>query len=156
MRWRYPARGSPIAGSGRSGPCISPISTSAKSALDETFDIIIAEQVWEHLLWPYRAGRNVYQMLRPGGYFLMQTPFLLRVHEIPTDCSRWTETGMKYFLAECGFDLDKVKTGSWGNRMAAKANLKYGNNFPQYHPWLHRNLKNDPRFPVQVWALAQK
>ena len=33
--------------------------------LDEKFDIIIVEQVFEHLLWPYRAARNVFEMLIP-------------------------------------------------------------------------------------------
>jgi hypothetical protein len=37
--------------------------------LDQTFDLIIADQVFEHLLWPYRAAKNVYAMLKPGGYF---------------------------------------------------------------------------------------
>jgi SAM-dependent methyltransferase len=123
--------------------------------LPEQFDIIIAEQVFEHLLWPYRAARNVYAMLRPGGYFLLQTPFLLKVHNFPVDCSRWTEVGLRHFLAECGFQLDRIKAGSWGNRMAARANL-VRKGFPLYHPLLHWNLDNDPLFPVQVWALAQK
>ena len=39
-------------------------------ALDEKFDIIIVEQVFEHLLWPYRAARNVFQMLNPNGALL--------------------------------------------------------------------------------------
>ncbi len=81
--------------------------------LDETFDLVIAEQVFEHLLWPYRAGKNVYAMLRPGGWFMISTPFLLRVHNFPTDCSRWTEVGLKHFLAECGFPLESIQTGSW-------------------------------------------
>jgi SAM-dependent methyltransferase len=84
--------------------------------LDESIDLIIAEQVFEHLLWPYRAARNVHAMLRPGGFFLITTPFLVRVHRHPTDCSRWSEIGMQHFLAECGFDLDDIHTGSWGNR----------------------------------------
>ena len=44
--------------------------------LSEKFDLIIAEQVWEHLLWPARAARNVKEMLAPGGSFLLTTPFL--------------------------------------------------------------------------------
>ena len=70
--------------------------------LDDTFDLIIAEQVFEHLLWPYRAARNVHRMLRPGGSFLITTPFLVKIHPVPNDCSRWTETGMKHLLAEAG------------------------------------------------------
>ena len=36
--------------------------------LPKAFDLIIADQVFEHLLWPYRAGRNVHSMLKPGGH----------------------------------------------------------------------------------------
>ena len=119
--------------------------------LDQTFDLIIADQVWEHLLWPYRAARNVHAMLKPGGTFVIATPFLVRRHDIPVDCSRWTEIGMKHFLAECGFDLDKIETGSWGNRACVKAN---------FNRWAKRglfgSLKNEPNFPVMVWAFARK
>jgi SAM-dependent methyltransferase len=125
-----------------------------ESALPEQFDLIIAEQVFEHLLWPRRAATNVFQMLRPGGYFLITTPFLLRLHDGPFDCSRWSETGLKYFLADCGFPLDKIHTDSWGNRPCARRNL-ITRRFLPYRRWLHP-LHNEPRFPVVVWALAQK
>src|SRR5262249_25394392 len=48
--------------------------------VDRQFDLIIADQVFEHLAWPMRAGRNVYTMLRRGGYFFFATPFLIRIH----------------------------------------------------------------------------
>jgi SAM-dependent methyltransferase len=123
--------------------------------LARSFDMIIAEQVFEHLLWPHRAAKNVYEMLRPGGYFLVATPFLQKVHNSPVDCNRWTETGIKYLLADCGFRLADIQTWSWGNRTAAKANLN-PRQFPFYNPILHRNLENNPLFPVQVWALARR
>ncbi|MBT9160818.1 MAG: hypothetical protein DDT26_02114 [Dehalococcoidia bacterium] len=114
-------------------------------------NLIIADQVFEHLLWPYRAARNIHSMLPAGGYFLMTTPFLIKYHPIPHDCTRWTETGLKYFLAEAGFPLDQVVTGSWGNRACVRANFSH---------WARRgwfgSLKNEPDFPVTVWALARK
>lgn len=89
--------------------------------LDNQFNLIIADQVFEHLL------------------------------RLPYDCTRWTETGIKYFLAESGFPLDKIIAGSWGNRACVKAN---------FNRWARRgwfgSLKNEPDFPVTVWALAQK
>jgi SAM-dependent methyltransferase len=121
--------------------------------LPTTYDLIIAEQVFEHLLWPYRAGRNVYQMLNAGGYFLITTPFLVKVHNYPTDCSRWTETGLKYFLAECGFPLETIVTGSWGNAACIEAN--FGPRWTIYQKWRH-SLANDPDLPIVVWALARK
>jgi len=123
-----------------------------EAVLDRQFDIIIADQVFEHLLWPYRAGRNVYAMLKTGGYFVIATPFLIKIHPAPVDCTRWTETGMKYFLAECGSDLDKIQTGSWGNRACVKANL--GPHWAKRGPF--GSLKNETLFPVTVWAFAQK
>jgi SAM-dependent methyltransferase len=122
------------------------------SQLQEKFDLIIAEQVFEHLLWPYRAGRNVFEMLNPGGCFLVSTPFLLRIHNLPTDCTRWTETGMRHFLAECGFRPDGIRTGSWGNRACVKANFS---DWKIYRPLFH-SLRNEPDYPVVVWALARK
>jgi len=116
------------------------------------FDLIIAEQVFEHLLWPYRAGRNVFDMLNDGGHLLISTPFLLRVHNFPADCTRWTETGLRYFLAECGFDLSKIQTSSWGNRACVKAHL---DGWLRYRRRLH-SLKNEPDVPYHVWALASK
>jgi SAM-dependent methyltransferase len=120
-------------------------------ALPRTFDLIIADQIFEHLEWPYRAGRNVHQMLRPGGYFVIATPFLLRVHKSPIDCSRWTEDGLSYLLQECGFAADRIKTGSWGNRACVTSNFRH---------WRKRgftgSLANEPDFPVMVWAFAQR
>lgn len=119
--------------------------------LERRFDLVIADQVFEHLLWPYRAARNVYAMLRPNGRFLITVPFLVRVHREPHDCTRWTEIGLRHFLAECGFALEGIRTGSWGNRACVRANFK---------TWARRgwfgSLTNEPDFPVAVWALATK
>ena len=123
-----------------------------ESPTEETFDLIIAEQVFEHLLRPYRAGKNVYNMLNDKGYFLITTPFLLRIHNHPTDCSRWTEIGLQYLLAEFGFKMERIQTGSWGNRACIRGNF---NCWAKYRPLFH-SLRNESDFPVVVWALAQK
>jgi SAM-dependent methyltransferase len=119
--------------------------------LERKFDLIIADQVFEHLPWPYRAGKNVYSMLRPGGHFVIATPFLLKVHKVPLDCSRWTEQGLSYLLQECGFAAADIKTDSWGNRTCVRANFTRW----RTRGWF-RSLANEPDFPVMVWALAQK
>lgn len=119
--------------------------------LDRQFDVIIADNVWEHLLHPYRAAQNVLAMLKPGGLFINITPFLIRHHPIPTDCTRWTELGMRHFLADVGFDDERIETGSWGNAAAVKANFRRWSRTG----W-RRSLPNHPDFPVTVWAFARK
>jgi SAM-dependent methyltransferase len=119
--------------------------------LPRQFDLIIADQVFEHLQWPYRAGRNVWRMLRPGGHFIIATPFLVRVHRVPIDCSRWTADGLRYLLRECGFADEDIRADSWGNRRCVRGNLDR---------WRRRgffgSLKNEPDYPIMVWAFARK
>ena len=50
------------------------------SQLSEKYDLIIAEQVFEHILRPYRAAINVKSMLTANGYFLVTTPFMIKIH----------------------------------------------------------------------------
>lgn len=118
---------------------------------DRAYDVIFAEQVFEHLKYPYRAARNVWRMLKPGGLFLMTTPFLLKIHGHPIDCSRWTPLGLKYFLEEAGFDSEATITDSWGNRDCVIANF---DRWVTYSDGM--NLQNEADFPIVVWALAQK
>ncbi len=118
----------------------------------EAFDLIILEQVLEHVLWPYRAVKHAFEMLCPDGWAMITTPFLVKVHAYPTDCSRWTEVGLKHLLAEGGFDMDCIQTGSWANRQAVVGGFS---RVPHFRPWLH-SLHHEPNFPVMVWAFAQK
>jgi SAM-dependent methyltransferase len=118
-------------------------------------DLILAEQVWEHLRYPYRAGRNVLGMLRPGGRFLLTTPFLVRIHNIEyySDCTRWTAEGMQYYLEECGFDPAGIQTYAWGNRDCAAAHIT-SPIWSEYRRGM--NLENEPLYPCVVWAVATK
>lgn len=117
------------------------------------WDIIFLEQVLEHVPKPRKALENIFAMLRPGGIFVVTTPFLIRIHHHPIDVSRWTELGLKYLLEEVGFEQSKVETGSWGNRSCLIASLT---DWPQYNRYKLHSLRNDPRFPVSVWAFATK
>ena len=119
--------------------------------LDRSFDLFIADNVFEHLAHPYKAARNILRMLKPGGHFLNITPFMIRGHAVPIDCTRWTEQGMRYFLEDCGFERETLVSGSWGNRACVKSNFRRWTRVG----W-RRSFKNEPDFPVQVWALARK
>jgi SAM-dependent methyltransferase len=124
-----------------------------KSALAESrYDVVIAEQVFEHIRSPWKAAGNVLTMLRPGGRLFISTPFLYRFHPAPEDNWRWTESGMRYFLSDVGFDDQGLITGSWGNLSCVKANLEA---IPHWNRYLH-SLENDPQYPIMIWAIARK
>ena len=119
-----------------------------RDVLPEKFDLIIAEQVFEHIRYPYRAAGNVREMLNDDGIFLIATPFLIKIHGVPEDYTRWTEDGLRNFLEECGFTCE---VHSWGNKKAVRANLKRWREYG----W-RRDLRNEPEFPATVWAYARK
>ena len=121
---------------------------------EDKYDLIIADNVWEHLKFPYKATKNVLKMLKKDGYFLIITPFLVRVHNVPIDCSRWTEDGLKYFLNECGFDLESIITNSWGNKKCVKSDLRNDSTWTRVG--IYKDMSNNKTFPLQVWALAKK
>jgi SAM-dependent methyltransferase len=126
--------------------CSGPLQTAA-------FDLVIAEQVFEHILYPDHGAKSVFEMLRPGGWFIIDTPFLVKFHPYPLDLHRWTEDGMRILLERAGFR--DVRTGSWGNRRCFKTDMKPGLELAHYKPWIH-TLKNEPQFPIVIWAFARK
>ena len=77
----------------------------------------------EHLKYPYKATKMFLVCLIQAVIFSYH-PFLIRVHEVPIDCTRWTEDGLKFFLNESGFNLDNIFTNSWGNKKCAKSDLR--------------------------------
>jgi SAM-dependent methyltransferase len=118
--------------------------------LPRRFDLIIAEQVFEHVRYPARAARNVQRMLHKGAFFLITTPFFIKIHREPLDLWRWTPEGLKAFLEDVGFTA--VQIGSWGNRECVLANF---NEWTVYEPGVH-SLVSEPDFPLVVWALVRR
>ena len=117
-----------------------------------TFDVVICEQVIEHVIDPCAAARNLRGLCRPGGHVIVSTPFLVRVHELPffgmRDYWRFTPRGLQVLLESAGLEVDSV--GSWGNRRCVVGNFDV---WPAYRRW--HSLRNEPDLPVQVWAFAR-
>ena len=115
-----------------------------------SYDIVIAEQVFEHLRHPARALANIHGMLRRGGAVVVTTPFLIKFHPEPLDLWRWTPTGLRALLEDAGFTV--LAADAWGNRACATANFDA---WLDYDPGRH-SLKNEPDVPVSVWAFARR
>jgi SAM-dependent methyltransferase len=117
-----------------------------------TFDVVICEQVIEHVVDPFLAVRNLRALTRPGGHLVLSTPFLIRVHELPAygmrDYWRFTPSGMRRLLESGGWEVGEI--GAWGNRRCVVGNL---DRWPARRPWLP--LGNEPDLPVQVWGFAR-
>lgn len=115
-----------------------------------TYDLIIADNVLEHVKRPHLAVRNIYDMLKPGGYFYVTTPFMVMVHG-EDDYYRWTMNGMRLLLEDASFPPDAIELKSWGNRSCIKANFDDW----KIHGW-RRDMRNEENLPVVIWATARK
>jgi SAM-dependent methyltransferase len=117
----------------------------------DRFDVVICEQVIEHVIDPWAAARNLRGLCAPGGHVVVSTPFLIRIHELPLygmrDYWRFTPRGLRTLLEGAGLVVDEV--GSWGNRDVVSGNF---DRWPAYRRW--HSLRNEPDLPVQVWAFA--
>lgn len=122
-----------------------------RDVLAERFDIIIADNVFEHVPRPWVAVKNVFAMLQPGGQFLVITPFLVRIHAAPNDYTRWTPAGLRELLEEGGFRGENIRVHAWGNRACVVANLRGWRSYG----W-GRSRVNEPDLPTAVWAFASK
>ena len=82
---------------------------------DRSFDTVVAFQVLEHVEEPGTMVAEAFRVLRPGGVFIVTTPFMWGVHEEPRDFYRYTEYGLRHLLSTAGFTEIEIEavSGVW-------------------------------------------
>ncbi|HXW33584.1 MAG TPA: methyltransferase domain-containing protein [Acidimicrobiales bacterium] len=134
-----------------------------KSTPARQYDVVLCEQVLEHVVDPVAAVKTLFALTKPGGHVIVDTPFMLRIHEAPGDYWRFTKDGMRILLSSAGFE--DIKTFSWGNRACIKADMfriapyrilkrHLGGHWRAYQPW--HSLSNESSFPIVIWAYAKR
>lgn len=112
------------------------------------FDLVICEQVLEHVVDPLAAVSTLRRLCKPDGHVFVSTPFLVRLHDYPGDYWRFTPDGLDRLLRCQG--LEPVWVRSWGNRRVIVASF---DRWATRLPW--QTLRNEPQLPAVVWSLAR-
>lgn len=69
------------------------------------FDVLLCEQVLEHVVDPQLAAKTLASLCIAGGHVIVTTPFMLRIHPSLLDLWRRTPDGMTQLLREAGLKV---------------------------------------------------
>lgn len=126
-----------------------------------TFDVVAADMVIEHLLHPQAAMIEIHRILKPGGLAIVTTVSYNPLHEEKHyhDMWRFLPDGLKILSAP--FQGGIKICGSWGSKEFIRARSMYGvlsrnerQHFTQNR--VEMLTTNDFRNPVMVWMIVEK
>ena len=75
---------------------------------DDSFDLILATEVIEHIDQPDKVLKEFFRILKPGGTLIVTVPFSWPEHEQPFDFKRYTQYGLKNLLINNNFKKPSV------------------------------------------------
>ncbi|WP_407453381.1 class I SAM-dependent methyltransferase [Methanobrevibacter sp.] len=81
-----------------------------KEIADETYDVIISGQAFEHIEYFWLTLEQVKRVLKPGGLICFIVPSSGPVHRNPYDCYRFQQDGMKAMAKYINFTI--LETGT--------------------------------------------
>lgn len=123
---------------------------------DASFDVVMSDQVLEHIADPFRCASEARRVLRPGGLQIHTTCFVNPIHDAPGDNYRFTPDGLRLVFAR----EQEILAGGWGNPLVPLLWL-----FPRlaFRPVPHsaRNplswlaTWNRERWPIVTWYVGR-
>lgn len=98
-----------------------------KEVEDESYDLIITGQAFEHIEYFWLTLEEVKRVLKPGGLFFIIVPSTGPVHKNPYDCYRFNDDAMKamakyinFQVIEYGTNFDKISDPWYDSFLVAR------------------------------------
>ncbi|MBN2484734.1 MAG: class I SAM-dependent methyltransferase [Bacteroidales bacterium] len=92
---------------------------------DNYFDSLLCSEVLEHVENLSVLLSEANRVLRPGGKFLVTTPFVWNEHEMPYDFLRFTQQGMRKLLDDSGFTVVEMHKSGTFSQVVAQLQMLY-------------------------------
>lgn len=121
------------------------------SKFTDEFDFFLFNQTIEHLYNPFEAVRQIFTIVKPGGYVFTSVPTINIPHMTPIHFNGFNPMGLAMLFKTAKFEI--VEIGQWGN-------IEYINKLFTTHCWpgqMHlQSYANEERNVCQTWILARK
>ena len=76
---------------------------------DEMLDLVLSQEVIEHVDDPQKWIAEIYRSLKPGGKFFCQLPFIIGYHPGPTDFWRFTKEAYPQLFPEDKWEIETLE-----------------------------------------------
>lgn len=136
---------------------------SLSQMADNSVNIVVADQVLEHVQRPWEAAKQVLRVLKPGGVAMVATPGMYPIHPSPLDCWRIMPDGYKVLFPESVWQT--LALDMWGNadrvahEFGVNKNLISGAPTYTVEEAMAQDgyvAGTDGKCPIQVWWLGRK
>ena len=118
------------------------------------FDFFLLNQTIEHLYNPFESIKQIYKIVKPGGYVFASVPTINIPHLTPIHFNGFTPMGLAMLFKTSNFEI--IEIGQWGN-------FDYITKLFNMHDWpgydiLNNNniVVNEEKNVCQCWILARK
>jgi ubiquinone/menaquinone biosynthesis C-methylase UbiE len=93
-----------------------------------SIDIVYCIAVLEHIKKPWIVAEEIYRILRPGGFIVLELPFLNVIHD-EHDYYRFTDKGIRVLFDQDRYDIILKQTSSGGGSFLSLFLLTYVRQF---------------------------
>ncbi len=76
---------------------------------DNSVDLVVSQEVLEHVPHPFLAMREIHRVIKPRGVAFVQLPFVIGDHPCPNDYWRFTRQGIVELAHQAGFSDVKLE-----------------------------------------------
>lgn len=122
---------------------------------NETFDYVIADQVFEHVRNPWMAIEEIRRVLKPSGWVILCTCLMMHVHMFPDDYWRFTTEGLKVLTENFSSIYQCDAMGSYKVMKMCEEGYRGKPVLPNTD--LEKiAMSKDDKYWTHVWIIAQK
>lgn len=122
---------------------------------NDSFDYVIADQVFEHVRKPWLAASEIERVLKPGGWAVITSCLMNFIHGIPEDYFRFTPDGLKVLFENLSY-IEQAEGQGTLNFIVKALTGKLKGSVKPGTPLEEEVMVNDNKNLYLTWIIGRK